>query len=179
MKRIFALLSLIPLVAAQDPSSEMKERDLSVVRLGTAAELKMPVTVPLGYAVVIGISSYKNLPDKEDKLPFATKDAENVYAALLSKEGGNIGSENIKKLIGSDATLENVRNALEQWLPSKAQINDRVIVYFVGHGVVDAEGRGYLAPYDIFRGTSRRPGKCSSSMPVIRDRLPLTALSKE
>jgi tetratricopeptide (TPR) repeat protein len=108
----------------------------------------MPPAIPRAYAVVIGISSYKNL-SKEDNLAFAAKDAENVYDALLSKEGGNVAFDNVMKLIGPQATLENIRRALEEWLPSKSQPSDRVIVFFVGHGVVDAEGRGYLAPYDI------------------------------
>ena len=36
--------------------------------------------------------------------------------------------ENVKKLIGKDATLANIRAALEDWLPSVAQEQDRVIV---------------------------------------------------
>jgi tetratricopeptide (TPR) repeat protein len=34
------------------------------------------------------------------------------------------------------------------WLPSVAQANDRVVVYFAGHGFVQG-GRGYLAPWDV------------------------------
>ncbi len=109
--------------------------------------MKVP-DVPHGYAVVIGISAYKNLPAK-DNLSYAEKDAENVYSALINKEAGNIDYANVVKLIGPDATLAKVRNALEVWLPSKAQPGDRVIVFFVGHGVVDENKRGYLAPYDV------------------------------
>ena len=121
---------------------------MSLVRLGTPAELKTLVTVPRGYAVVIGISAYRNLAPANN-LAFAKKDAENFYSALIGKEAGNMEFENVRKLIGPQATLENIRDALEVWLPSRAQETDRVVVYFVGHGIADQDGRGYLAPYDI------------------------------
>jgi len=146
MKRGTILLGLTSLLGAQDAT--VKERDLSAIRLGTTEELKMPVAVPRGYAVVIGISTYRNLPPAEN-LRFAERDAQNVYSALLSKEGGNIEFENVMKLLGKDATRENIQNALEKWLPSKAMESDRVVVFFVGHGMVDETGRGYLAPYDL------------------------------
>ncbi len=34
------------------------------------------------------------------------------------------------------------------WLPSVAQPDDRVVIYFAGHGFVK-DGRAYLAPYDL------------------------------
>jgi uncharacterized caspase-like protein len=37
---------------------------------------------------------------------------------------------------------------MEEWLPSVAKEEDRVLVYFAGHGFV-AQGQAYLAPYDI------------------------------
>jgi Tfp pilus assembly protein PilF len=148
-RTLFCLVAIGPIMGApQNTPPPLAARDLVPFRVGAAAELRMPVAVPRGYAVVIGISSYQGLP-KEDKLPFAEKDAENVYSTLISKEAGNIEYENVKKLIGPDATLKNIRSALEDWLPSKAQANDRVIVFFVGHGIVDSTGKGYLAPFDV------------------------------
>src|SRR5260370_11896014 len=144
---LWAILATFMAVGQQFPDS-VKERDLSIVRLGSPDELKMPVNVPRGYAVVIGISTYKNLSE-QNNLAFAEKDAENFYSALISKEAGNIEWENVTKLIGPQATLENIRNTLEVWLPSHAQETDRVVVFFVGHGVSDQNGNGYLAPYDI------------------------------
>jgi tetratricopeptide (TPR) repeat protein len=51
-------------------------------------------------------------------------------------------------LTGSNATLANIREALEVWLPSVAKENDRVFIYFAGHGFVH-QGKGYLAPTDF------------------------------
>ena len=140
-------IGLAWIASAQTPSSTLSQRDIGIVRLGTPEQL-MPVDVPHGWAVVIGISAYKNLPP-DNNLKYPEKDAENVSNALTSKEAGNIDYGNIKKLIGPDATLANIRDALEVWLPSKAQPGDRVIVFFAGHGVVDANKQGYLAPYDV------------------------------
>jgi tetratricopeptide (TPR) repeat protein len=142
-------IGLAWIASAQTPPSTLNPRDVEVVRLGTSEQLNMPVNVPRGWAVVIGISAYKNLPP-EKNLSYPEKDAENVYSALISKEGGNIDYGNIKKLIGPEATLANIRDALEVWLPSKAKPGDRVIVFFVGHGSVDdGTKQGYLAPYDV------------------------------
>lgn len=145
--RLLYLLFVGGVVLAQDPSS-LKERELALRRLPNADNLKANVVVPRGYAVVIGISKYKNLAP-EESLSFAESDAENVYAALIGPEAGNFAFENVKKLTGASATKDNVQNALETWLPDKAQESDRVVVFFVGHGVVDKGGRGYLAPYDV------------------------------
>ena len=71
----------------QQQTDTVKSRDLTMVRLADPEELKMPVRVPRGYAVVIGISTYKNLAPK-DNLAFAERDAENLYSALISKEIG-------------------------------------------------------------------------------------------
>lgn len=133
-------------LAAQD--KKLTERDISIVRLGSEEDLTTTPTLPRGYAVVIGISDYANL-GKDERLPYAEKDAENFYSALISKEGGQIEFENVKKLLGKDATRANIQDALENWLPSKAQPGDRVVVYFVGHGLTDEKRSGYLAPYDV------------------------------
>src|ERR1017187_1887054 len=144
---VLCFVGLAAVLVAQEPPPPA-QRDLSLVRIARPSELKESVQPRRGYAVVIGISDYKNLPDKS--LGFAEKDAENLYAALISKQAGNMEYENVLKLIGPRATLENIRDALEKWLPSKAQAADRVVVYFVGHGAVDNEtGRGYLVPYDV------------------------------
>lgn len=51
-------------------------------------------------------------------------------------------------LTGKDATRDKILYALETWLPSVAREEDRVIVFFAGHGFV-LQGKGYLAPHDF------------------------------
>jgi tetratricopeptide (TPR) repeat protein len=161
MDRIALFAALAGALAQGRPQADaVKGRDMSLVRLGTPDELKAPLRVPRGYAVVIGISKYKSLAPA-DNLAFPEKDAENLYAALISKEAGNIEIENVRNLIGPQATLQNIREALETWLPARVQETDRVVVYFVGHGFADRDGRGYLVPYDI---DPRMPDKTSYPM---------------
>lgn len=130
------------------PQSGQQQRDLRFEKnpAGDASGAS-PVKIPRGYAVVIGVARYKNLTEGQ-QLQFAERDAEAMYSILISPEGGNFRAENVHRLIGSRATLENIRKELEEWLPSIANEDDRVLVYFAGHGFVSA-GKPYLSPYDL------------------------------
>ena len=79
---------------------------------------------------------------------FTERDAEKIYSILISPAGGNFKAENVHKLIGPKATLQSLRRELEEWLPTVAKDEDRVLIYFAGHGFV-FNGKAYLAPYDI------------------------------
>jgi tetratricopeptide (TPR) repeat protein len=126
-----------------------QQRDLKIEKETPPppAAAKVPVHIPRSYALVVGIARYKNLPGNL-QLQYAERDAEAIYSVLISPEGGNFRAENVHKLIGPAATLASLRRELEQWLPSVAQDEDRVLVYFAGHGFV-AGGQPYLAPYDV------------------------------
>jgi Tfp pilus assembly protein PilF len=151
---------LLPLLVACTVLAQVKDplgqRDIVIRRVASASELSNKVQIRRGYALVIGVAKYKNLRP-EDNLKYSESDAEAVYRAIISKEGGNIEPENVKKLIGPQATRENIRKALEEWLVTAAGEQDRVIVFFAGHGLV-ANGKGYLAPYDIDTNDVERTG---------------------
>jgi tetratricopeptide (TPR) repeat protein len=120
-------------------------RDLRVEP--TPGQPAAEVRIPRSFALVIGIAKYAYLP-AEANLLYSERDAEEIYLTLLSREGGNF--QHVRRLIGPQATLANIRRELEQWLPSVASDEDRVLVYFAGHGFVH-QGKAYLAPYDIRR----------------------------
>jgi Tfp pilus assembly protein PilF len=132
-----------PSTAGGDPLG-LDSRDLQLRKQSAARER---ASVPRGYAVVIGVGRYEKL-DPSQYLRFSETDAEAVYRVLISQQGGAFPAENVHKLIGQQATLSNVRHELEAWLPSVAKEQDRVVVYFAGHGFVK-EGRGFIAPYDV------------------------------
>jgi uncharacterized caspase-like protein len=127
-----------------------KERDLKMERdepvLPPPAAAAKP-SIPRSYALVVGISKYDKLPES-GQLQFPERDAESVYSVLISPEGGNFRAENVHRLIGARATLANLRREVEEWLPSVAKDDDRVLIYFAGHGFVH-DGKAYLAPTDI------------------------------
>jgi tetratricopeptide (TPR) repeat protein len=137
-----ALLLCAALCPAQPP--QQKSRDLKYEEDRPA---QAPVTIPRGYALVVGIATYKNLPAKA-QLDYAERDAESIYSVLINPEGGNFRAENVHRLIGPKATLANLKQELEVWLPSVAKEPDRVVIYFAGHGFISG-ARAYLAPYDI------------------------------
>src|SRR6266852_1181669 len=144
--RIASLVCLAAGLAAQQKGqAPAKARDLKYEENNTAPA--PTVAVPRGYALIVGVANYKNLPAKA-QLEFSERDADDIYSILISPEGGNFRAENVHRLTGAQATLANVKRELETWLPSVAKEDDRVIIYFAGHGFISG-GRAYLAPYDL------------------------------
>jgi uncharacterized caspase-like protein len=104
-------------------------------------------SIPRSYALIVGISSYKNLPANQ-QLPYAERDAQAIFTVLISPEGGNFQAENVHVLTNEKATLANLHRQINTWLPGTAKPDDRVMIYFAGHGFI-SNGKGYLAPYDL------------------------------
>jgi tetratricopeptide (TPR) repeat protein len=152
-RTLIAVLTLAATGWAQTPPPKpQQQRDLMIEKEpGRPPAAKLPdapaVGIPRSYALVVGISQYKNL-DNRLQLRYAERDAESIYSILISPEGGNFKAENVHKLIGARATLANLRKELEDWLPSVAKPDDRVLIYFAGHGFI-FQNTGYLAPYDF------------------------------
>src|ERR1035438_6823362 len=148
------LLCVALAFAQQAPPTQ---RDLKVEKLDSVpAGTARPVTIPTSYAVIVGISRYRNLADKE-QLQFAERDAQSIFTALISPEGGNFRVENVHMLTGEKATLAAVRREIGTWLPSVAKEDDRVLIYFAGHGFM-SQGKRYLAPFDFQRGRIAETG---------------------
>ena len=114
-----------------------------------------PISSPLGggregatYAVVVGISDYQDegIPD----LRFADKDALAFAGFLQSPAGGSLDEDHLKVLINEKATVAQFAIALD-WLMEVVKENDRVLVYFSGHGDVERKTitqPGYLLCWD-------------------------------
>jgi uncharacterized caspase-like protein len=129
-----------------------QQRDLRIEKIEKdGGEPPAPKSVHMpehSYAVVIGLNNYKN--PAVTKLRYAEPDAQLMNTILANPEGGNFKAENVHLLTNEKATLANVRKEIDVWLPGIAKENDRVLIYFAGHGLIDrASGKGYLAPYDI------------------------------
>lgn len=81
-----------------------------------------------GWAVVVGISEYENFPVLERGAPDAEK-----MRSMLEGSAWGIPGENIRTLVDGEATKENIRAALTDWLPSRVGSADWVVVYFSGY----------------------------------------------
>ena len=101
------------------------------------------------YAVVIGISDYQALTYTTGDLRFADRDAQQVVSFLRSKAGGSVSTDNIRLLTNRQATQETIQQALT--LFRQAGPDDRVILYFSGHGLPDS-----FVPYDARPGDERK-----------------------
>lgn len=91
-------------------------------------------TLSKTYALIIGISDYQDpaIPD----LKYADKDAEAFASFLRSPAGGNLDNDHLKILINQQATMAQFAIQLD-WLLQVAKENDRIIIYFSGHGDVE------------------------------------------
>lgn len=100
------------------------------------------------WALVIGVSDYADtrIPD----LRYAERDAKAMYHWLIAPRGGAYASNRVKVLLGREATLQAMREALFDWL-KKPHPEDMVVIYFAGHGSPDSpdgEDNLFLLPYD-------------------------------
>ena len=82
------------------------------------------------YALIIGIAEYEGsarLPD------IVAKDANDVVDVLTAENYCGYRETNVKLLLNSEATLSNIRSAMQN-IASKAKHDDTVFIYFTGHG---------------------------------------------
>ena len=97
---------------------------------------------PDKFALVIGISKYRDIPEAE----FAERDAQAVKRHLLAM---GYPEENIITLTGDHATKSALEDKLEKWLPMNVGDKSTVFVYYSGHGAPDPESKAaFLVPWD-------------------------------
>jgi len=95
------------------------------------------------YAVVIGISKYRSVPE----VKYASKDAETIRKYLETV--GGIPSQNIKFLSDDTATKADIESSIEEWLPKRVKSTSKVFVYYSGHGTPDPRtNESFLVPYE-------------------------------
>lgn len=82
-------------------------------------------------AVLVGVSDYTEM----GSLQFADNDAEALHRYLVDPNGAAIPEENVKLLLGAEATRPAIGQALIEFA-SLTQPDDRLLFYFAGHGDV-------------------------------------------
>lgn len=94
------------------------------------------------WAVVIGINSYEKWPGLE----YAVNDAKSVESHLA-----DLGFDEIITLMDGEATKNNITQVLGDKLPRQVHKEDRVLIFFAGHGQTEDIGGhqyGYIIPVD-------------------------------
>ena len=115
---------------------------------GAAAAPELPAPYRESWAAVIGIDDYQKWP----KLRYAAHDAQGIRDVLVQKF--KFKPENVFVLQDQDATRENILSLLGDKLanPELVKRDDRVFVFFAGHGATRKlpSGRdlGYIIPVD-------------------------------
>ena len=138
------------------PSLAPTPRETAVASVPVATRSLHPTPRREGkrFAVLIGIGDYQN-PAITD-LAYATADAKSIYDLLTDPGRGGFAKENVKLILGCEATRRKIVDAIGDWLFRRAGPEDEVFIYYAGHGAVEKDRTGiepdglskYLVPAD-------------------------------
>ncbi len=96
-----------------------------------------------GYAIVVGIEHYRDLPHAK----YARRDAEVMREYLIHAMG--FREENVRLLLDEQATHLDIKCCIEEWLPMSVLNESLIWFFYSGHGVIHPERcEAYLLPYD-------------------------------
>ncbi len=126
-----AATSLLSIAAAQDRGLAVEARRLA----GSES-----FDIGRQYAVVIGIDAYENWP----ALGAAREEARRVREVL----GRDYYIDEFIELYDGEASARSLRKLFAEDLPAKVGKSDSLLVFYAGHGQVDAAGAGYWIPSD-------------------------------
>jgi len=97
------------------------------------------------WAVIIGVNKYEHVKP----LDYCVADATSIESLLI--ENFDFNPDNVLMLTNQEATLQGIRNAFAK-IMKEAGKDDRVLIYFAGHGFTedlpDGGEIGYLVPVD-------------------------------
>jgi hypothetical protein len=120
------------------------------------------------WAVVIGISDYQRWP----RLDYAVNDARSVGELLRQK----FAFDEVITIFDQEATRQKIKQVLGDELPKKIQTNDRVFVFFAGHGQTESLPNnnkiGYIIPVEVEEGNYYSTAISMRELHELSDRLP-------
>ena len=96
-------------------------------------------------AIIIGIDQYHK-PNIQT-LEGAENDAREISERFKNNNNFEISDNHL--LLGPEATREKILKAIGEVFNRKDGNYDLVAFYFSGHGMVDENNVGYIAPYDM------------------------------
>lgn len=115
---------------------------------------------PSLYVVAVGVSRYAN---PAIDLLQAAKDARDITRSLSLQEGAFYEAVHTRVLTDGAATRAAVLEALA-WLRRAPGPNDVAVLFFAGHGVVDASDTYYFLPHDMRESNLKRTAVSESQL---------------
>ena len=94
------------------------------------------------YAVIIGIGNYQD--GRIPVLPGMERNAQGVYEVFTDPLYGRIPKEQIKLLLGQEATTRNLKKILGKWLRQQVSAEDAIIIYYSGQHAFEADERYWV-----------------------------------
>jgi hypothetical protein len=95
------------------------------------------------YVVAVGVSEYA---DTNRNLKYAAKDARDLVS-FFQQHRQNFSNIHVTIILDTDATKENILAVKE--LLQQTKVDDQVILFFAGHGLLDEQFDYYFATSDI------------------------------
>lgn len=130
--------------------------------VGLFAAFTPHTRTPNSYALIVGISDYKNFgAEIGGDLPGARNDARDWRDVLVAQKG--FDPANIHMLLDLEATRSAIVKEFKEWLPSVVKPGDMVVFVFAGHGsqMWDTSGDEEdgldetICPTDVVKGDTR------------------------
>jgi hypothetical protein len=121
------------IVEAEDSSGTRTRLTIPVIR---ADETQATEFRGNKYALLIGVSRYKNNAEGIPDLKYADVDARSVYQFLQQPVAGKFSKANMLLLENEQATISNIRQALSSFV-SHAEADDLLLIFIAGHGAPD------------------------------------------
>ena len=95
------------------------------------------------YVITVGVSKYD---DSRYRLTYARKDADEL-AAFFQANAGHFRKVHVARFLDQDATRDKILAAKKLLLQS--QVDDQVVVFFAGHGLLDEHQDYYFGTVDL------------------------------
>ncbi len=129
-------------------SSEALQSGINPFVLSTPKDSEPPKRpVRTHWALVIGVGDFQGaIP----ALPYTVSDATAFRDTLIDARYGGFPAENVRLITDHDATLRNIKEALN-WLARNAEPDDLAVIYIASHGSArgaDTRGANYILTSD-------------------------------
>ena len=167
MRVFLPALALVAIVAG---GASAQSRDITVGP-ATAPAVSEKSVYGASWAVIIGVNDYQN--PRIPKLRYAVNDARAMERELLSQ---GFPRDHVITLVDRQATKAAIERVIGDALRTRMGREDRLLVFFAGHGKTDrlrsGEEEGYLLPVDGDPSAAFSTAISMTALRQISDRLP-------